>query len=206
MDLHEALGQISEIRAHVARTETFRGFRSVTVGFSGALGIAAGLVQNERIAQPTLHVPEYIDLWLSVAILSVLVVGVELGYRWAVENSSLKRRLTLLAVQQFAPCLVAGGTVTVVIAARAPASAWMLPGLWAILFSLGIFASCRLLPAATAWVGVYYLGSGTLCLAWGNGPHALAPWFMVGTFGVGQLLAAAILYFTLERTHEPREA
>jgi hypothetical protein len=205
MDLHDALGQISEIRAQVARTETFRGFRSVTVGFSGVLGIAAGLVQNERIAQPAEHVQEYVELWLGVAILSVLVVGVELGYRWAVESSSLKRRLTVLAIQQFAPCLVAGGALTVVIADRAPASAWMLPGLWAILFSLGVFASCRLLPAATAWVGVYYLGSGTLCLTFGNGPHALAPWFMMGTFGVGQLLSAAILYFTLERKHEPRE-
>jgi hypothetical protein len=75
----------------------------------------------------------------------------------------------------------------------------MLPGLWAICFSLGVFASCRLLPRPVFWVGVHYLVSGTIVLAIGNGTYALSPWLMAGTFGVGQLLAAGILYYSLER-------
>jgi len=124
---------------------------------------------------------------------------VELAYRRSVSNSPLKKRLMVLAIQQFVPCLIAGALITWIIAYRAQEVAWMLPGLWAICFSLGVFASCRLLPRPIFWVGVHYLVSGTIVLALGNGPHALSPWMMVGTFGVGQLLAAGILYYSLER-------
>ena len=78
----------------------------------------------------------------------------------------------------------------------------MLPGLWAILFSLGVFASFRLLPRPTYWVGVYYLMAGACCLAWAQGEAAFSPWAMGLTFGIGQFLAAAILYWNLERDHE----
>jgi hypothetical protein len=206
MQLHEALGQISEIRAQMARTETFRGFRSLTVGFSGLLGVAAAIFQANRILLPMERVWNYIDLWTGVAVVSLLVVGSELAYSCSAENSALKRRLTLLAIRQFVPCLVAGGILTAVVALFAQESAWMLPGLWAILFSLGVFATSRLLPRATFWVGVHYLLSGTGCLAVGKGQFALSPWMMVATFGLGQLLAAGILYYTLERRYEQREA
>ena len=70
----------------------------------------------------------------------------------------------------------------------------MLPGLWQVLFSLGIFASCRLLPRATFGVAVFYLASGLTCLALARGEAAFSPWAMGLPFGVGQLLAAAVLY------------
>ncbi len=72
----------------------------------------------------------------------------------------------------------------------------MLPGLWSIVFGLGVFASYRLLPSATFWVATYYMIAGGVCLIIGQGPRALSPWLMVITFGVGQSIAAAILYWT----------
>jgi hypothetical protein len=77
----------------------------------------------------------------------------------------------------------------------------MLPGLWQVLFSLGVFASCRLLPRATFGVGVFYLAAGLACLALARDDLALSPWAMGLPFGVGQLLAATVLYRTLERHH-----
>ena len=62
--------------------------------------------------------------------------------------SPMTRELTWLALEQFCPCLVAGALLTIVLVRAAPESLWMLPGLWQILYSLGIFASCRLLPRA----------------------------------------------------------
>ena len=44
MELREALTQISEIRAQVARTEMFRGYRSLTVAFTGLLAFCAAPV------------------------------------------------------------------------------------------------------------------------------------------------------------------
>jgi hypothetical protein len=71
----------------------------------------------------------------------------------------------------------------------------MLPGLWEIIFSLGIFASCRFLPRPMFAVGLWYLVSGLACLALESGPQTLSPWSMGVPFGVGQLLVAAVLAF-----------
>ncbi len=202
MELHEALAQISEIRGRIARTETFRGYRSLTVGFSGALALIAAALQTVLIPNPTAQIGDYLTLWISVAVIAVLTAAVELTLRCLRTSSRLTRQLTLLAVQQFVPCLVAGGLLTYVMVLFAAESLWMLPGLWAIVFSLGVFASCRLLPWQTIWVGAYYMGSGVVCLALAREELALTPWAMVGTFGIGQLLTATVLYFTLERNRE----
>ena len=82
----------------------------------------------------------------------------------------------------------------------------MLPGLWSIFFSLGIFASYRLLPKATFWIGVFYMAAGVLCLLWARSDFEFWPWAMGVPFGVGQVMSAAILYWTLERKNDEQEA
>ena len=71
----------------------------------------------------------------------------------------------------------------------------MLPGLWELIFSLGVFASCRFLPRQMFAVGVWYLAAGLFCLAAGSSTQALSPWSMGVPFGVGQLLVAGVLQF-----------
>jgi hypothetical protein len=206
MELHEALGQISEIRAQMARSQTFGGFRSLTVASSGMLGILAAIYQANRIPQPMGQIVEYVALWSAVAALSLFVVGLELAWSYSAGMSTLRRRLTTHAIRQFVPCLIAGAVLTAAILSRAPETAWMLPGLWALLFGLGVFASAKLLPRPIVWLGVYYLLAGAACLAFGKGETELSPWMMAGTFGFGQLFAALILYCTLERGDEEAEA
>jgi hypothetical protein len=202
MELDKALAQIDEIRASIARTETFRGYRSATVGFSGLAGIAGAIFQAAYIASPQAEISAYVALWVGVAALSLLVVSLELWLRIRRAVSANARRLTWLAVEQFFPCLAVGAVVTFVVVFAAPSSGWMLPGLWALVFSLGVFASCRLLPRAAFAIGVYYFAAGGICLLLGREELRLSPWLMAGTFGGGQLLTAAILYCTLERNHE----
>ena len=202
MELQEALSRIDTIRNQIAQTETFRGYRSATVGFSSALAFAAATLQTVWIPKPANHVTSYLTLWIGVAVISVLITGTEMVIRGCRSSSSLHVRLTWMAVLQFLPCVVAGALVTYVMLLFANETAWMLPGLWAILFSLGMFASCRLLPQPIVWVGAYYLAAGVVCLACGRGDAAFSPWSMAGTFGIGQLLTAIILYRTLERTRE----
>jgi hypothetical protein len=164
MELHEALGQISEIRAQMTRTQTFGGFRSLTVATSGVLGILAAIYQANRIPRPMEQIEEYVTLWSAVAALSLFVVGLELAYSYSEAMSTLRRRLTTHAIRQFVPCLIAGAVLTAAIIYRAPETAWMLPGLWSLFFGLGVFASSKLLPRPIVWLGVYYLLAGTLCL------------------------------------------
>jgi hypothetical protein len=84
----------------------------------------------------------------------------------------------------------------------------LLPGLWMMLFSLGVFASSRLLPRAVFAVGGYYLVAGILALIAAQKGFAFSPWLMAGTFGMGQFATAVILYHRLEgrggrgRAHE----
>lgn len=202
MDLREALSQISEIRQNLARTEIFRGYRAGPVAFSGGLALAVAAYQAVYLPKPAENLEHYILLWISAALLSLVALGIGLWLHCREYPSPLTRSMTLLAIGQFLPCVVAGGVLAFVLWHQAYDSLWMLPGLWAILFSLGIFASYRLLPRATFWVGVYYLTAGVFCLAWAQGEWAFSPWAMAIPFGIGQLLAAAILYWTLERNHE----
>jgi len=199
MELRDALTQIAEIRDHIARSETFRGYRAATVAASGLLALLGASVQAIYIPDPQQELAAYLELWIGVATFSFLVIAAEIVVRSYWHADSQARQLTLLAVQQFVPCLIAGGLLTYGIVAYAPTSAALLPGIWAIVFSLGIFASCRLLPSTTIWIATYYLLGGTAALIFFRGERSLSPWAMAGTFGVGQLLAAAVLFVALER-------
>lgn len=198
--LDEALAQISDIRSHLARTETFRGYRSEIVAFSALTAFAAAALQASLLPNAASATSEYLIIWIGAAVLSLAVAAVEMWVRCARAVSPLSVRQTCLAVEQFLPSLVAGALLTIVVFRYASESLWMLPGLWSIVFSLGIFASWRLLPRPAFWVAAWYLLAGTLCLAIARGDFALSPWAMAGTFGIGQTLAATILYRTQERT------
>jgi len=200
MELTDALAQITEIRQHISRTEVFRGCRWLTVGFSGLTAFIAATIQGCYIAEPQQQLPQYLMLWIGAAALSVAVVGAEIVLRMRAAPSSVVRETTRMAVEQFIPCLVAGGAVTAIIVRRATDAAWMLPGLWAVIFSLGMFATYRLLPRAVFWVGMFYLACGAIALADGRDGIPLSPWVMGLTFGVGQLSLATIFYFSQERS------
>lgn len=202
MDLHEALSQISEIRQHVARTETYRGFRAAPVAFSGLVACVAAVFQAAFISDPAANLPFYLCLWVGSAVGCLIFTGVTMYWHCLKSASTLTRSNTLLAIGNFAPSVVAGGLVTFVLYQIETPCQWMLPGLWAIFFSFGVFAIYRLLPKATFGIGVFYLLAGVFSLIWARDANAFSPWAMAVPFGVGQLVAAGILYWTLERNND----
>ncbi len=202
MELQEALAQISEIRQQMARAEVFRGFRALPVACSGLLAIAAAVAQAAWLDDPVGHADQYLTLWIGVAALSLLAQTVEMWLRSRASRSAYSKSITLLAAEQFFPSVITGAMVTFVLVAFAPETIWMLPGLWQILFGLGIFATYRLLPKSVFWAGAFYVLSGIVCLALARGEAALSPWAMGAPFGFGQLATAAVLYWTVERNDE----
>ena len=193
MELQDALLQISAIRQQLARSEQFRGYRAAPAAFSGLLAFAAGALQAALVPAPAEQLGRYLTLWMGVAAVSLAVCLGDIGRRYRRSAGLLHQETTHLALGQFFPSLVAGGLLTFVVARAAPGAAWMLPGLWAILFSLGLFASWRLLPRAIFGVAAWFLIGGLGALSLGSQRHALSPWTMSLLFGVGQLLAAAVL-------------
>jgi hypothetical protein len=198
MELHDALSQIAEIRSQLAKTEVYRGFRAIPVAISGMLALGAAGIQAIWIGDPVDRLGAYLFLWVSAAALSAIAAGVGIALR-SRARSEYVRHGTWLAVEPLLPAVVAGGALAAVVVQTAPAVAWILPGIWQLLFGLGIFATQRRLPRATLAVAVFYLLSGLFCLLHARGEQALAPWAMGMPFGIGQILAAAILYWTLER-------
>src|SRR5258706_3604114 len=167
MRLHDALSQISEIRQQIAKTQVFRGYRSATVAFPAAVALVAAGLQRVVAPDPLHSIRAYLILWLAAAVVSILVIAAEMIHRG--RRSPLQAQVTVLAVELFLPCLVAGAMLTYVLFRFATQALWMLPGLWAILFSLGAYASSRLLPRATFWAAGVYLIAGGLFLMYAKG-------------------------------------
>jgi len=135
-----------------------------------------------------------LGLWYSTAFVSVALAAIQMYTRSRRIHSGLSDEMIHMAVEQFLPAIGAGVLLTLVLLRTVPALGWMLPGLWQITFSLGIFASCRFLPRPIVAAGVWYLLTGLLCVGLG-GNRALSPWAMAIPFGAGQMLVAGILFF-----------
>jgi hypothetical protein len=196
MELRDALSQISEIRTRMERAQVFRGYRSVTTAFSGLVAVGAGILQPVVVSEPATHLTRFLSHWIGAAGLSLIVVAAEMIFRGRRRGQGT---LTLRAVEHFVPALIAGGLLTYVIAAHAPDAAWMLPGLWMIVFALGVFASCRVLPRGAFFVAGMYLLAGLAAIVLSRKGWAFSPWLMAIPFGAGQVAMAGLLYWSLER-------
>lgn len=198
MTAHDALAQIAEIRQRMAWSVTFRGYRASTTAVSAVIALLASLIQSWLQPVSGVNVYLYLTVWFSAALAGLCIVAAGWALRRG-ESPPLGGELTIAAVECFLPCIVAGVIVTyAIVFHHSLAMIGLLPGLWMLLFSLGIFASRRLLPRAVFVIAGYYMGCGLICLTL-HPMQALSPWTMGIVFGAGQALAAAILYWTLER-------
>jgi hypothetical protein len=193
-DLDKALADITAIRSQMARGTEFRGYGPLTVAATGLLAMLAAATQALWLPDPASNVVAYLALWVATAAVSVVLIGVEMVARSRRIHSGLADEMIHAATEQFIPAGVAGMLITVVLYRFASESLWMLPGLWQIVFSLGLFASCRSLPRPMFAAGVWYLGAGLATLALANGEQAFSPYAMAVPYGVGQLYIAAVLY------------
>jgi len=195
-DLRQALSEIHTIRNQVARGTEFRGYGPASIAVSGILAFLVAALQAQWVAKTARPDPAaWLAAWAATAVVAVLLTGTETFARARRVHVGLAREMVQSAVSQFLPSIVVGFLLTVVIMRAASQVCWMLPGLWELIFSLGVFASCRFLPRQMFAVGVWYLAAGLFCLAAGSATQALSPWSMGIPFGVGQLLVAAVLQF-----------
>jgi hypothetical protein len=201
-ELNKALDDIGSIRRQMARSTEFRGYGPATLAATSLIAIAAAGAQTMWLPNPATAPPVYLLIWISTAVLSAALIGTQMHTRTQRMHSGLANEMIRMAVEQFLPAAGAGALVTVVLLRHAPANLWLLPGIWQVIFSLGVFASCRFLPRAMAAAGLWYLVTGLVCLGLGN-ERALSPWAMGVPYGVGQLLVAAVLFF--RRQESPHE-
>ncbi len=199
-ELDRALLDINFVREHIARTTQFKGYGPLTLAATGffALGVAA--LETRLPVRSHGRALEFIAVWSATAAVAVILIGIEAVVRSRRLHVGMAVAMLQSATEQFLPAVTAGVLIAFALARWSPSSFWMLPGLWQIVFSLGVFSTARILPKAVFIVGIWYLGCGLACLAIGQS-DPLSPWSMGIPFGVGQLLVACILQISRRSSH-----
>ena len=202
VDVPRALAQIAEIHNTLAKAEVYRGYRSVPLAASGLVGFGAAWLQPEALS--TSDPVGFVIYWTIVAFVGGAVGASEILYNYVVNDDEIGRRRTRQVTGQFLPSLLAGVIVTISLLHLSASLVPLLPGLWAICFGLGTFASRPYLPKATTLVAFYYYVAGIAIIWTAEAPNAMSGWHVGLTFGIGQLIGAAVLYWQIERTTTPR--
>lgn len=196
LDISAALDQLNEIHGQMARDKLYRGYRPLPVAVSGAAGLLGAWLQPLFVTggDPV----DFVRYWLTVAGACAIVAGSAVALHF-MRQTPRERRQTLYVWGQFVPCLAAGGLAGSAVGMAMPEAIPLLPGLWAIIFALGIFASRPFLPRAAGWVALYYILAGSWLLRYPASP-ALPAWGLALVFCMGQFAGALILYLKLERS------
>ena len=192
-DLDKALADILAIRTQIATGTAFRGYGPATIATTGVLALAVTLLQYTFIDNPSDEPLAFFGGWIVAAVLSLAIVGAEARARSHRHHSGLADAMIFQAIEQFLPAGIAGALLAALLWQFAPETLWLLPGLWQLFVSLGIFASVRSLPRVVTLVGAFYFVAGFVTLLLGSRSHALSVWTMGLPFVLGQFLMAGVL-------------
>ena len=223
MNIHRALSDIAEIRAQLDRTETYRGFRSATVGISVLVLVVGCWLESIWAGGSAQQIDRYLVVWFCVAVVSATIAAIEMLIRSRVSGNQMVGKLHWSLAANIAPSFLVGFVVTLLIGAHAHEVSvaavsgqalqlgdadmiWALPGLWAMIYSLGLFNCRSNLPAQAVGVAVYFLFAGVLLLGYNWLTREVAGWQMLVSFGVGQSFLALVLFWNLERRGGREEA
>ena len=142
----------------------------------------------------------FVLYWTAIAGAAALVSSSEIIYNYVVHEDSSRRRRTRRVIGQFLPSAIAAAAITICFCRIGAELVALLPGVWAICFGIGTFASRPYLPRATGWVALFYFSAGATLLWIAREAGSISPWSVGGLFGTGQLLAALVLWWNLERS------
>lgn len=195
-DINKALSDIGEIRTQIAAGTSFRGYGPVAIVITGVIGIATALAQNLYRIAPDTTPTLFVGSWIGAGLFSAAVVRIEMQGRSRRHHSSLADTMIAQAIEQFLPAAAACLFIPIFLLRFEPQVLWMMPGLWQLFVSLGIFASVRTLPRNIMLVAGFYFVSAFASLMLAEHRHDLSPWLMGVPFFAGQMLMAAILYFS----------
>ena len=201
-ELNKALADILEIRAQIAVGTSFRGYGPTAMAATGVIGLLTAALQAVRPDLFASSPDMFVYCWLGAAAFCAAVVRIEMQGRSRRMHSHLADTMINQAIEQFMPAAAASLFLPLLLLRFAPQAVWIMPGLWQLFASLGLFASVRSLPRSMALAGGWYFVSGFACLLWASSSQTLSPWLMGVPFFAGQMLMAAILHFSAQGPDE----
>ncbi|MFS0738220.1 hypothetical protein ABC347_14345 [Sphingomonas sp. 1P06PA] len=200
-EVDRALAQLGAIQAQMAASTRFRGFAPQAVAATGLLAILVAAAQTLWPGLPWSGGRGFIIAWVVAAMVSALVIGMEGLDRARRLHGSMADLMIGSTLRLLLPFGAAGAAVTLVICQAAPATAWILPGLWQMLVALIGFAAVTTLPRSIVWAAGWYFLCAVVVLMVASRDATLSPWMMGIPFGVGQLLVAGILHRSVGPQH-----
>ena len=90
MEYNEARSQISEIHAHLAKGEIYRGFRSLPVALSGVAGFAAAALASRLSVSDDLA--GAVRYWVAAGVVCGLVGFSETALNYVMHEDAMARR------------------------------------------------------------------------------------------------------------------
>ena len=142
-DPDKALADIIAIRSQLAAGTAFRGYGPATMAATAVVALATAAIQQVVLRDSAADPLLFLLGWAAAACISLSMIWVEMRARSRRHHSGLADAMIHQAVEQFLPAGIAGVLLAVLLWKFAPEALWMLPGLWQILTSLGVFASVR---------------------------------------------------------------
>ena len=197
MDINRAAEQISEIHRHLAKSEIFYGYKPKTLFFVGIISFLTAAVQSWLII-PANSVIFLLQWLITGSVIAAIMFG-NIIYNYLKHGSNFEIHQMSGVFLQFVPSLIAGFLITSVLLLLQSPAIEFLPGIWAIIFGLGIFSMRPFLPKLVGYVALFYLIAGTVLLYLVRFNLSFSPWGMGLTFGTGHLFAALILRLDIER-------
>ena len=192
-EVDRALSDIANIRAQLAASTRFRGIAPEVNALTAVLALVVAAAQSlwpRLLAQDSYH---YVTLWASVLIASTVIVAIEAILRSRALHGRMAANMLSSALRLVLPFAAAGTVISFVILRYAPATVWMLPGLWQIFIALVGFSALSNVPRMLGWVAVWYLLCGGIVLGLAGLSGTLSPWMMGIPLTVGQAAVALIL-------------
>ncbi len=194
-ELQNALDQINDIRQRVAEAKLFHGFGPLVVGLTGLLALLLGTLQAAR----PMDGPTMLHAWILLGAVSLGLIGAEM---WALSRRAEGvNAFTLLwaMIEKFLPSLFVGAALGWIILTHAPQAQWLLPGIWQVFVSMALFAARPMLPVAVTAVAAWYMVAGLVGMLMASS-GGITPWSMAVPFGIGQLLMALALKWSIPHT------
>ncbi|MCJ2035046.1 hypothetical protein [Methylobacterium sp. J-068] len=203
-DLNRALADIVAIRSQLVRGTAFSGYGPAAFAATAGLALATALSQTLLLDDPDARPLVFFGAWIATAVVALGLIGAEMRARARRQTGGLGDGMIHDAVEQFLPAGAAGALLALVLARVSPENLWLLPGLWQVLVSLGIFAGVRVMPRGVALVGAWYLVAGLAVLVMTGESRSLSPWAMGVPFAIGQGLMTLVIRAASETDHAQR--
>jgi hypothetical protein len=203
IDTNDALDKIEEIHNQLSKFGLYKGYKSIVVAISGLIGICGASIQRFFVKE--IDGIDFVIFWCIIAGINLVLCTLMILYQYFFKESDFERKKTLAVMVQFIPMIIGGIIVTPFFALNGSSSILLLPGLWALLFGIGILNVRPYLSGLTFIASAFYF-LGAIILFY------LRFYFMdllsIGmglTFGIGQIISAFVLYWSMERNSYERK-